>query len=472
MEHRLQEDLEQLPDLLERTLAVAREYLEGLAERSPDRLFSAPEGRLPEAGLGAEGVLDLFVRTYAGHLIGSAGPRYFGYVTGGTTPAALMGDWLVSAYDQLAASDVIIQVERETLHMLRELLRLPEAFHGTFTSGATVSEFIGLATARQWVAARRGVDPARDGLYGLGPIRVFGASPHSSIYKALAMLGMGSRSLTEVPALPGREAMDPSALERELARLDSEPVIVVATAGTVNSGDFDDFSALAALKERYGFWLHVDAAFGGYAASSPAYEHLTEDWEAADSIAIDAHKWLNVPYDAGMHFSRHPKLQAQVFRQVNAAYIGEEVVGDEVFPNLTPQLSRRWRGLPAWFTLLAYGRDGHREIVERNCRQAAWLGACIATSDSWELLAPVTLNVVCFAPRQSMTLEQVNALLQRLNDEHGVFMTSTVFQGRPAIRAALCNWRTTDEDLRRTWEGLEQVLTTAGDPVARPASAR
>lgn len=274
MHRTLADDLSRLPALLQSARDVAARELDRVAERPAVRLDEAP-GRepLPVEGAGGEGALARFAERWAPGLSGSAGPRYLGFVTGGATPASVAGDWLTSAYDQNvsgAAGSWAAALERETVAWLRELFGLGEAHSGAFVTGATVSNTVGLAVAREWLGERLGVDVSRDGAAALGPVDVLSGSAHSSIGKALSVLGIGRNRLRPVPLLAdSREAIDVAELDAALAELDGRPAIVVANAGTVNTVDFDDLRAIAALKKRHDFWLHVDAAFGGFAALSP-----------------------------------------------------------------------------------------------------------------------------------------------------------------------------------------------------------
>ncbi|MFD7262887.1 pyridoxal phosphate-dependent decarboxylase family protein [Streptomyces sp. NPDC059874] len=454
MDRTLATDLARLPELLEATRRAAADALATLDERAvvpPKAKAPAPEP-LPEHGDGAERALAAFRERWEPRLSASAGPRYLGFVTGGATPAALAGDWLTAAHDQNSNSALDgagQDLERETVTWLRELFGLSEAHTGTFVSGATMSNTTGLAIAREWLGERLGVSPADDGAAALGPVRVLSGAPHSSIAKALSVLGLGRNSLVPVPTLPGREAVDPAALDRALADTPG-PAVVVANAGTVNTVDFDDLRAIAALRERHDFWLHTDAAFGAFAALSPAHAHLAEGLDASDSVCVDLHKWLNVPYDSAVQFTRRRDLQARVFAN-SAAYLGP--LGEHPdLVHLTPENSHRLRALAAWFTLRAYGRRGHREIVERDIACAHALGERLSQDPAFRLLAPVRLNVVCFTLSEAPTQARLTALREAVSSE--VFLTPTVYAGTPALRAAFSNWRTTQADVRRAAEAL------------------
>lgn len=461
MNQQIKEDKQNQPELLAAAVQAANQFLEDLDKRKaavfPNDQYNCTD--LPETGLGTKAALAQFRTRYETGLAGGAGPRYFGFVTGGSTPAALVGDWLTSVYDQnpTAAEDSNAPlVELEAIHWLRQLFGLPDSYVGTFVSGATISNFVGLAQAREWMGQQQGVNVAEDGLWGVRPFPILAATPHSSSKKALALLGLGREAITPVPTLPNREAMDVTALAEILAALD-QPAVVIASGGTVNTVDFDDLQAIAQLKQKHNFWLHLDAAFGGFAACSPQFAHLLNGQEAADSITIDAHKWLNVPYDSAMTFTRHPELQLATF-QNSAVYLGD---ADEN-PSLvhwTPQNSRRFRALPAWMTLLAYGRSGYRDIVERNCAQARWLGEQIAQSDQFRLLAPVRLNCVCFTLAATPSLPEIQNFLARVRDDGRIFLTPTVYQGQPAVRAAFSNWQTEQRDLEICWETLQELVS-------------
>lgn len=458
MDKILKRDLDHWEDLLKETLSTALNYLAELDQRPAGLYYQqAHFASLPNHGGGGRAALHSFQTHYQSHLSASSGSRYLGYVTGGTTPAALMGDWLTSVFDQNVASagdSAANEVEYEAIHMLRELFGLVDDFAGTFVSGATMSNFVGLAIARQWWGLQSGRDIALDG-FAERPV-VFSGKPHSSIFKALSMLGIGRSALQTIPCLPDREAIDTNVLAQQLKDLNGKACIVVANAGTVNTVDYDDFVAIAKLKEQYPFWLHIDAAFGGFAACSPDYEYLVQGWNAADSITIDLHKMLNVPYDAAIQLSKHTDLQKAVFQNSGARYL--EVESDQIpFVHLTPENSRRFRALPTWFSLKAYGKAGYREIVERNARLARSLGEWLEQQSAFEVLAPIRFNVVCFGLMQE---EEVSVFLKRLTLEGKVFLTPSVYQEKSCIRVAFSNWRTSAQDL----SVIQQALLSALSP--------
>ena len=459
MHPRLATDRDGLPHLLETVQQHAAGLLTHVSEREvvPAVPLPGPDP-LPTQGAGLLGALDEFAARWEPTLSASAGPRYLGFVTGGVTPAALAGDWMTATWDQNAFSSMDgagQHLERETIVWLRTLFGLSEDQHGTFVSGATMSNTVGLAIAREWLGEQRGVSPAEHGAGALGTVRVLSGAAHSSVPKGLSMLGLGRQALVRVQTRPGREAIDLAALEHALAEGEGDgPCIVVANAGTVNTVDFDDLRAIAALRERYSFWLHVDAAFGAFAALSPEHAHLVDGLDLADSICIDLHKWLNVPYDSAVQFTRRPDLQTSVFQNA-AAYLGP--LGDTPdLVHLTPENSRRLRALAAWFTLRAYGQDGHREITERCIGCARALGDAVESMPGLRLLAPVRLNVVCFTLADNPTVERLAALAKQLSDE--AFLTPTVLDGVPALRAAFSNWQTTDADARRVAVALHAAV--------------
>jgi glutamate/tyrosine decarboxylase-like PLP-dependent enzyme len=465
MNYNLEKDLQNFPSILEQIKVEANAYLSQINDLPTAVLPPQLEHNvLPQKGLNTEGALHLFKEKFAKLMAATTGSRYWGFVTGGSTPAALAGDWLTSLYDQncqssTKAGDVSAVVEFETVKILRGLLHLPDEFWGGFVTGATMSNFTGLAVARQWYGQKIGVDIAEEGLFGLRDLKILSAMPHSCVYKDLSMLGLGRKNLIKIKTLPdNREAMDVADLEGNLKILRGQPCIVIASGGTVNTVDFDDMSAISELKKKYDFWWHIDAAFGAFAACSPKYADLLRGWEEADSIAVDLHKWLNVPYDSAVAFVKdtHLNLQRETFQNANAAYLGDPKA-DFNFLNFVPENSRRMRALPAWMTLIAYGREGYQDIVERNVDNAKYLGDLITQSIDFQLLAPVRLNCVCFTLCGKPPSE-VKLFLNKLTERAKVYMTPTVYLGQPAIRAAFVNWRTESTDVDFAFGEMNAVL--------------
>lgn len=453
MKDPIQQDLLQFPELLEKVKEQGLAYLSQLAERpTHSSLPLSLTDHLPTAGVGALAALTQFNQRFEPTIVATTGPRYWGFVTGGSTPAAVVGDWLTSIYDQNSFAtqgqgDLSARIELETIQLLLDLFGLPKDFLGGFVTGATMSNFTCLAVARQWLGKQMGKDLAKEGVSGQLPVLT--ATPHSSAIKSLSLLGMGSSRYTKVNVLSGnREAIDITDLEQKLAALNGQPCILLSSGGTVNTVDFDDFRAIAQLKQRYDFWWHIDAAFGGFAACSPTHKHLLAGWEEADSITVDCHKWLNVPYESAVFFvkEKHRLLQVETFQNSNAPYLGDPL-DNFSYMNFLPENSRRLKALPAWFTLVAYGKEGYQKIVEDCIAHAKQLGDFVKESPYFELLAPVRLNTVCFTLAGEANQEKLAGFLSRLNDTGKVFMTPTVYNGKKGIRAALVNWRTCSADI-------------------------
>ena len=349
-------------------------------------------------------------------------------------------------------------VETETIRFLLDLFGLPHHFHGGFVTGATMSNFTCLAVGRQWAGLQKGNDVAREGLET--DVTVLSATPHSSTVKCLSLLGLGSSNIVTVKTAAGnREAMDEEDLEKNLQTYRDRPVILISSGGTVNTVDFDNMRHIADMQKRYSFYWHVDAAFGAFASLSADHHHLLQGWEQADSIAVDLHKWMNVPYDSAVYFvnKKHTVLQTQTFQNSNAPYL-DRPDHDFTYLNFGPENSRRFRALPAWLSLMAYGKNGFRAIVENSIRLASLLGRRLEEETIFRLAAPVRLNVVCFTAKEEEgrkeTLEKTRQLLNRNGK---VFMTPTVYKSIPCLRAALVNWRTTEKDIDIAIKELQLV---------------
>lgn len=394
----------------------------------------------------------------------SSGPRFFHWVVGGGTPAALAADWLASTYDQNAfaweSSPLGSRLEELAVDWLKDLFGLPRAWGGVLTTGATMANFTALAAARRWWAERHGVDLDERGFAGLPAVPVLSSGYiHASATKALAMLGIGRASVRRFSKdAVGR--LDLPALEAALAALGGAPSIVIANAGEVNAGDFDPISVMADLAETHGAWLHVDGAFGLFARSTPQAADLGAGIERAASVISDGHKWLNVPYDSGFAFVRDPRLLAGAF-SLTGAYLpapGEH----SSFGYLGPEASRRARGLAVWATLRAYGRAGYRAMVERHLALARRLGRSIDEAPDLERLADVKLNIVCFRFRPpgvgETDLDELNTRVGKALLEDGrVYVGTTRYDGKVAFRPAIVNWRTGDADVDLITEVVREL---------------
>jgi glutamate/tyrosine decarboxylase-like PLP-dependent enzyme len=412
-------------------------------------------GPLPEDGASALAAITELARLGQETATRSAGPRFFHFVIGGATPAALAADWLTSALDQNAgawvASPLASHLETVCLDWLRDLFALPPEFGGVLVTGGTMANFVCLAVARDWCGEQRGERTADSGLASMPQIPVFSSGYiHASAVKSLAMLGIGAtnvRKLTRDAA--GR--LDLDALERGLAELEGGPAIVVASAGEVNAGDFDPIEEMADLTEEHGAWLHVDGAFGLFARASPKSAHLAAGAERARSVSSDGHKWLNVPHDCGFAFLREPARLATTFAEA-AAYLGS---ADDAHPSWGfsgPEGSRRARAFTIWATLRAYGRSGYRQLVERHLDLAQHLAARVDAEPELERLAEAPLNIVCFRWHPEGTAEdELDELNRRLGEallrDGRVFAGTTLFEGKVAFRPAIVNWRTRTEDV-------------------------
>jgi glutamate/tyrosine decarboxylase-like PLP-dependent enzyme len=462
---------------------VAEEAGKYLAELddSPARLPAADEaasrfdGSLPEEGSGAVEALLELIENGVPAAVRSSGPRMFHFVTGGVTPAALGGDWLASALDQNAFSWVGTplgsRLEAVAIRWLKELFHLSASWAGVLTTGATMANFTALAAARHWYGEHHGVDVEERGLAGLPPVTVLSSGYiHVSAVKALAMLGIGRASVRRL-ARDRVGRLDLEALEASLRDLGGAPSIVVATAGEVNAGDFDPIEAVADLAGRHGAWLHVDGAFGLFARVSPRAEALAAGVERADSVIADGHKWLNVPYDSGFAFVRDPMALPKAFT-ASADYLPSPEDPHPNFGYFGPEMSRRARALPAWASLRAYGRAGYRAMVERHLDLAQRLAERIDEEPSLERLADVPLNVVCFRFRPAgldeSDLDELNRRLgEALIEDGRVYVGTTTYDGRVALRPAIVNWRTTERDV----DALVDVVKELGTKLARDGYA-
>jgi glutamate/tyrosine decarboxylase-like PLP-dependent enzyme len=459
--------------VLSSVLKEAENYLAELDDRvapsGGEKALVPFAGSLPEEGIGAADSIRRLIEDGLPAHVRSSGPRFFHFVTGGVTPAAMGADWLTSLLDQnpgmWIGSPFAARLEQVALGWLRELFGLPAEWGGKLTSGATMANYSALGAARRWWALQHGVDVDEQGLAGLPSVPVFSSGyVHASALKALGMLGIG-RSTIQTFAADATGRLDLKALDDALRN--AGPAIVIANAGEVNTGDFDPISDMADLANERGAWLHVDGAFGLFAGASPKSAHLIDGVDRAQSVAADGHKWLNVPYDNGFVFVSDPSLLPEVF-SIKAAYLAPT---DPTQPNLGfygPESSQRARALTVWATLAAYGRRGYRRIVERHLELAQRAGDAVKAAPDLELLAEVKLNIICFrynpGDRSEDELDRINADAGRMLIEDGrAYAGTTKYAGRTAFRPAIVNWRTTEKDIDLFVDVVREVGARAAD---------
>ncbi len=456
---------------------AARSYLSGLDDLPAQdpaalALLERLDGALPERGAGAQPTIDRLIEVGTAAATHSSGPHFFHFVIGGSTPAAMAADWLTSLLDQnavvRASSAFATRVEDVALRWLVELFDLPATWSGALVGSATFANFTGLGCATHWWAERQGVDYAANGLVGLPRMPVLSSGyVHSSARKALQMLGHGKNTI-EVYARDRAGRIDLDAMAARLRELDA-PAVIIGNAGDVNTGDYDPIGRLADLAAEHGAWLHIDGAFGAFAALSPRTAYLVAGMDRAQSIAADAHKWLNVPYESGFALLAEPERLGRAFGMPDAPYFPDPSGPGAGYMMFGPESSRRARALPIWATLAAYGRDGYRAIIERHVDLAQHLAALVDASDDLERLADVPLCIVCFRYRPPGVAE---AALDDLNRRLGVailadgrvYAGTTVYDGRVALRPAITNWRVTQRDV----EQFVQVVRELGASLPLP----
>lgn len=456
-------------ELLESTARLAASYRESLTGRPVRSLVDAADlqralaAPLTDSGESASEVIAALARVGAEGTVASAGPRYFGFVIGGSTPAALAADWLVSAWDQNgglhATSPLVSAVEEVTARWVRELAGLPPSMTVGFVTGCQMASFTGLAAARHRVLRDARWDVEAQGLFGAPAIEVLvGEEAHYTIFMALRLLGLGGSRLRRVPVdRQGRMRAD--ALAAMLEAVEG-PCIVCAQAGNVNGGAFDPLEEIAAITHRHRAWLHVDGAFGLWAAAAPAHAHLVRGVEHADSIATDAHKWLNVPYDCGIVFcadeAAHRSALSLSAPALSAPYLATSS-GLRDPHDFVPEESRRGRAIPLYAALRTLGRAGLAELIERNCRQARRFAEGLAAAGH-EVLNEVVLNQVVVAFGDAERTRRVVAAVQA---DGTCWCGSTVWQGRTAMRISVSGAATADEDVERSLAAILRVARGA-----------
>ncbi len=460
------EDLEGHPALAAASLA-ARAHLDGLRERrvgapadvSGEQLRASLGGPVPPHGTDPAEVIERLVAAAGPGLVASSGPRYFGYVVGGTLEAAMAADWLAVAWDQVAGLEVMspaaAAVEEVAGGWLLDLLGLPQDASFGFPTGAQMANFTALATARHAVLAQAGWDVEADGLQGAPRIQVVvGGQVHATVPQALRLAGLGSRP--DVADSDDQGRMRPEALDRVLRR-DGGPVIVCAQAGNVNTGAFDPFPDIADLCGSVGAWLHVDGAFGLWAGASDRLRPLVRGVERADSWATDCHKWLNVPYDCAFVATRDPVAHVAAMSW-EAPYVVPGAGRDPY--RYVPEASRRARGFAVWAALSQLGRDGVADLVDRSWGHAMRFASALADADPGvEVLNDVVLNQVLV--RFDDSDDVTHAVITGVQDGGEAWLGGSTWQGSAVMRISVSGWMTTADDVDRSAAAVLKALASA-----------
>ncbi|WP_226963475.1 aminotransferase class V-fold PLP-dependent enzyme [Nostocoides sp. F2B08] len=450
-------------DLLTRAARIAAEHRETVADRpvqpdvDPTALAEAFGGALPAGPTPPEEVVERLAAAARPGLMGTVGPRYFGFVIGGASPASTAADVLTTGWDQCAYSPALspaaAAAERAAARWLTDLLGLPAGVSTGFVTGAQAANTVGLATGRTKVLADAGWDVARDGLFGAPPIRVVASEErHATIDRALRLLGLGTAGVEPVAA-DANGAIDVAALETVLAA-GAGPTIVALQLGNVNTGACDDLLAAIPLARAHGAWVHVDGAFGLWAAASPSLAHLTAGLEHADSWGVDAHKWLNVPYDSGLVFCADPDLHAATMSYSAAYLTGSGATGDYVLGDLTAESSRRARGFAVWAALLELGSGGVAALVDRCCALARRMADRLAEGGA-SIHNDIVLNQVLVGFDD---LSRTDEILRRVQREGTCWVGGTTWRGRRLIRVSVSNATTTEADIDRSAEAILRAV--------------
>lgn len=448
---------------LDRVRELAREFLAGLPERPVGarqgfaEMVAALGAPLAETGLEPEAAVEALARAVEPGLVASAGPRYFGFVIGGSLPAAVAADWLTSTWDQnsglTATSPAAAAAAAVVAGWVKELLGLPKGSAVGFVSGCQMANFSGLAAGRHAVLARAGWDVEKNGLQGAPEVHVvIGEEAHATILSALRMLGLGEGRAHRV-AVDGQGRMRADALEKTLAPL-SGPILVAAQAGNVSTGAFDPLDEIARIVHAKDGWLHVDGAFGLWAAAAPRRRELTRGLALADSWATDGHKWLNVPYDSGIVIAREPEHLKAALTKSGAYLIRTETARDN--HDYTPDSSQRARAFVLWATLRSLGRQGVGEMVERCCSLATHFAERLR-SGGVVVLNDVVINQVLVrfpAPAGVDPAAFTKAVVARVQQGGVTWASGTQWHGHECLRISVSNWSTTKADIDRSADAI------------------
>lgn len=461
---------------LESALAHALRHLQQVddapvgATATLEELRSRFDLPLADAGVEPARVIDEMVAAAQGGITGSQGGRFFGWVIGGSLPAALAADWMTSAWDQnagiYAASPAVSVAEEVAGKWLKELLGIPAHAGFAFVTGCQMAHVTCLSVARHRLLADRGWDVTRDGLSGAPAIRVLTSTEvHGTTPRALRLLGMGEGCMEKLPA-DEHSRLRADALEQALAREPERPTIVVLQAGDLNVGAFDDFEVLIPLAKKYNAWVHVDGAFGLWVAASAKLRHLLAGAARADSWTTDGHKWLNVPYDSGFAFVADAAAHRATMSQRSAYIAHAEDARDAI--DWTPEFSRRGRGLATYAAVRELGRNGVEQMIDRCCVMADALVMGIGALEGAEMVARPQINqglVRFLDPAAGASEAQHDAytdgIIAAILASGEALFSGTTWRGRRAMRVSVSSWKTNEHDVERVIQGVEKVLKEA-----------
>jgi glutamate/tyrosine decarboxylase-like PLP-dependent enzyme len=409
----------------------------------------------PDSPLTPHDVVEWLDRVGSPATVTTTGGRFYGFVNGGALPASVAASWMVAAWDQNAAlrvmSPAAAAFEEVALGWVGEILGLPAGCGGAIVTGATMANFTGLAAARHALLAQAGWDVERDGLFGAPPVAVVvGDEVHVSLLKALSLLGFGRERVHRVP-VDGQGRMAADAVPRVDAR-----TIVCIQAGNVNSGAFDPAHEICCRAREAGAWVHVDGAFGLWAAASPRYRHLTDGFHEADSWSTDGHKWPNVGYDCGIALVRDPRHLRSAMATASSYF----TPGAQREPSqFTPEMSRRARGVELWAALRSLGRTGLASLIERTCGHAKRFADGLRDR-GYEILNEVVINqvLVSFGP-PALT----QAVIERIQQDGTCWCGGTEWQGRVAMRISVSSWATTDDDVELSLAAIHRAAEACGE---------
>jgi|HubBroStandDraft_6_1064221.scaffolds.fasta_scaffold117568_1 glutamate/tyrosine decarboxylase-like PLP-dependent enzyme len=457
-----------MTNVLDVAAAHAARYLEALSSRPIAANASIKELRsrlfrpLPEFAMDPKDVIEELVRDTEGGLMGSSSGRFFGWVIGGTLPTALAADWLTSAWDQNAASNLTAPAEAVVEEVcgdwMKDLLGIPKSASFAFVTGCQMAHTTALAAARHQLLQERGWDVEQSGLSGAPQLKILTTkSRHESILRSARLLGIGTGAVEYIPS-DGTGRMQIGGLAKALERLNSEPAVVWLQAGDLNTGNFDPFDEACSVAHAARAWVHIDGAFGLWVATSSKYRHLLAGAEKADSWATDGHKWLNLPFDSGQVFVAHPTAHRAAFAQDASYSVPSQELRNQ--KDWNPEWSRRGRGFVAYAAVRALGRAGIAEIVERCCAHTQRLVNGIGRLPGAQILAIPIINqgLVRFLAPDGNHDSATDEVIRRIQLDGVAWFGGATWNGMRVMRVSVCNWMTTHDDIERTLASVSKVL--------------